>query len=240
MLTINSGGLGMLNSIVGKKFFFAVGVVLLAALVCITQHYEGTIFRDIIIAVAGLFLGAQAYVDSKTNPPADSSVTPKALVIIFVLGLLCLQGCGTLLPAIHTPNPPSISYNIHETTSQKPVIGTTAKGEVVTFQNSNEHVYDIGFTKEEKPLTIWQKFCNWLSGFSILSIILLVGGLFLFPTATGTFIFQRYSAAKKALTQVVTAIDDAKAVQANTTLKEKLSSTMDNDSKKIVDDILRS
>lgn len=51
-----------------KKFYFAIGCEILAAIVCVTQHYDGTIFRDITIAISGLFLGSQAYVDGKLTP----------------------------------------------------------------------------------------------------------------------------------------------------------------------------
>ena len=58
--------------IYNKKLYVAVGFELLVALMCVTQHYDGTIFRDITIAIAGLFLGSQAYVDGKLQ-----NVTPK-------------------------------------------------------------------------------------------------------------------------------------------------------------------
>lgn len=154
--------------------------------------------------------------------------------------LMFLTGCGPLFPALNLPKPPDIKYNIHETTSQKPIVGQTATGEVITFQNATEHVYDVNVERHDVPLTMWQKFCNWLSGFGILAILALVAGMVLAPGGTILFLYNKYSSWKKALTQTVAAIEETKVVDNSAPVKAALASNQDNDTKKLIDDIKRS
>lgn len=48
-----------------KKFLFAVFLVVLVSMICTINHYDGTVYRDLIIAIAAGFFTSQAAVDIK-------------------------------------------------------------------------------------------------------------------------------------------------------------------------------
>lgn len=153
--------------------------------------------------------------------------------LIAFASLLLLAGC------ISMPKPPEVKYHIHETVKQSPQTVVDDIGTKYQVFNATEHTYDVNYDNTPKPLGIWQKFCNWLAGLSILGLCGLVAGFVFAPAATVTFLLRRYWAFKKALTQTVHAIDEAKAVESSAELKAALSANHDNDTKQLIDDIKR-
>lgn len=55
----------MNNFIAHRKFIFSMSTVVVVTFFFWLMKYDAVVYRDIIIAVAGFYIGAQAYVDSK-------------------------------------------------------------------------------------------------------------------------------------------------------------------------------
>ncbi len=155
------------------------------------------------------------------------------------VAVVLFAGCGSILPSVITPKPPDINYNIRETSSSQPQIIKTPNGDAYIYP-AVQKTYEIGLERKDHPVTLWQRFTNWLGSFSILAILGLIAGVVLAPGATGMFLVNKYFAVKKALKQTVAGIEEAKAQEKlSEDVKTALAINMDASSKKIVDDLKR-
>ncbi len=158
---------------------------------------------------------------------------------ILLLGLvLLLSGCGTIsFPSMNSPKAPDQVYKYRQTINTEPrIVQTNEKGRSVVFTAQSQTI-DVGYEKTEKPLSAWQKFCNWLSGLGLLGMVALVLCLFFFPGATIGFLWKKYNNVKTAFKQTVKGIDDSGAVKDSPALAAALSSAQDAKTKALVDDI---
>lgn len=156
--------------------------------------------------------------------------------LFLVLAVLILSGCGIIrFPQLNAPNPPDQVYNYSSTIEKQPQIATTIDGKAVVFESQKQTV-DVNYTKKDKPLSAWQKFCNWLGNFGIVSILALIAALVIAPGGTMMWLWGRYSKFKKAFQQTAAAIDESKAIEKSPELKAALSGRQDNDVKALVDD----
>lgn len=158
----------------------------------------------------------------------------KIALLLLVLGT---AGCGALqFPTINAPKPPEQVYKYSQTIEKQPQVVQTPDGKSYVWESQKQTV-DVNYEKKEKPLSWWQRFCNWLGNLGIIGILLLVGALVIAPGGTMMFLWKKYQQFRKAFTQTVKAIDDAKAVETNPALKQSLSARQDNSVKALVDDI---
>ena len=157
--------------------------------------------------------------------------------LLLVFAVLVFSGCGVLrFPQLNAPNPPDQVYQYSSTIEKQPQIATTIDGKAVVFESQKQTV-DVNYAKKEKPLSAWQKFCNWLGNFGLISILALIAALVIAPGGTMMWLWTRYSKFKKAFKQTVAAIDESNAVEKSPELKASLSAKQDNDVKALVDDI---
>lgn len=158
---------------------------------------------------------------------------------LMLLGLVVLlSGCGTIsFPSLNAPKPPDTVYNYHQQISTEPrVVSTNEKGQSVVFTAQTQSV-DVGYTKVEKPLTFWQRLCNWLAGLSILGILALVVFFFIAPTTVIGWLLSEKNKIQTAFKQTVQGIDKSGAISTTPALATALSSTQDAATKAMVDDI---
>ena len=150
-----------------------------------------------------------------------------------------LSGCGLLtLPTIISPKPPDTRYQYHELLENNPT-AVTVGDKVVVVQNQRREV-SANYVNQEKPLNWWQRLCNKLANLSILTVLIAVGLLATGTTAPFIWLFQRYLAVKKTAKQIIKSVDEAKVLETNNELKTRLSSNLDTDAKRLVDDLKRS
>lgn len=154
------------------------------------------------------------------------------LIVVF------FSGCGTLkFPTLNAPNPPEQVYKYRQTINTEPrVVQTNSKGESVVF-TAQQQTVDVNFDNKEKPLSWWQRFCNWLSSWSLLGVLALGLALFFAPAATIAWLWKVKDKFKKAFTQTVQAIDEANAVEKDANLKNALAKHQDASVKALVDDV---
>ena len=85
--------------------------------------------------------------------------------------------------------------------------------------------------------TFSQRIGGWISGLSILGIILLGIGFIFAPTATALFLVKLLVKWKSAFRQTVFAIKSSQAVNNDTVLHNELKSSQSNTTKRLVGDI---
>lgn len=158
--------------------------------------------------------------------------------LIFLGLMVLLTGCGTLnFPVLNAPKPPDQVYKYHQTISTEPrVVTTNEKGQSVVFTAQTQAV-DVNYDNKEKPLSWWQKLCNWLAGLGTLAILALIAMLFIAPAATIGWLIAEKTKFVTAFTQTVKGIDKAGGVAAVPALATALASTQDASVKALVDDI---
>ena len=161
----------------------------------------------------------------------------KKLFVLLMLAIV-LGGCSLLkFPALNAPPPPDTTYQYNETFKKNPV-AVAVDGKIVVVENQ-ERTVNAGYVNKEKPLSFWQRFCNWLAGWSLITVVTVGGCLAFGITGPALWLYQRFLVLRKTTKQMVRAIAEAKAVETQPELKNKLSSMLDTDSKKLVDDIRR-
>lgn len=159
--------------------------------------------------------------------------------LILILTVLVLSGCGLInFPQINAPKKPDTTYNYEQTFEKNPT--AVAIGDKIVVVEQQKQRVTAGFVSKEKPLSWWQRFCNWLGNLGFIGLAAVVIGLFVAPTGTMAFLYARYAKFKKALKQTVDGIKEARAVESNVVLKESLSSKQDSDTKMLIDDLRRS
>lgn len=158
-------------------------------------------------------------------------------IVLIFLTLTGLSGCGFLnFPTLNAPKPPDQIYQYHQTIEKQPQVVQTGEGKSVVWE-AQKQTFDVNYERKDKPLSWWQRFCNWLASWSIIAVVLVAAGLFFFPAGTIAFLIGVKNKFKKAFTQTVNAIDQSKAVEQHPALKSSLSSIQDSDVKAMVDDI---
>lgn len=159
-------------------------------------------------------------------------------VFALIILVLSLSGCGAIsFPQLNAPKPPEQVYKYHQTITTEPrVVQTNDKGQSVVFTAQTQTV-DVNYDRKDKPLSWWQRFCNWLGNIGMLGLVGLIVALVIAPGGTMLWLWKQYMKFKKAFTQTVDAIDESKAVQTNVNLKTALSAKQDNDVKALVDDL---
>ena len=171
-------------------------------------------------------------------------VAQGAIFLTFIV--IMLSGCSSLLgfPALNAPPKPETTYQYEESFEKIPQ--AVVVGDKYAVVEHQIRTVKAGFVNQEKPLNFWQRFCNWLAGWGILTVVLVGGCLAFGITGPALWLFARFQKFKqtfetfrKTTKQMVRAIEDSKAVQANPELGNKLSSMLDTDSKKLIDDIRR-
>lgn len=155
---------------------------------------------------------------------------------LVLLVLLC--GCGTLnFPVLNAPKPPQQVYKYHQTINTEPrVVSTNQKGESVVF-TAQQQVVDVNYDNKEKPLSFWQRLCNWLGNLGILGILGLIAMIIIAPVGTIGWLLAEKNKIMGALKQTVQGIDKAGGTTANPALAQALSSSQDAKTKALVDDI---
>jgi len=149
-----------------------------------------------------------------------------------------LQGCSLLkFPNLNAPKPPQTTYRYNETFSKNP-IAVAIDGKIVVVESQLRTV-SAGYVHTEPKVSGWQRFCNWIGGWSIIIVVVVLGCLAFGITGPAVFLWNRYKTFKKTTTQLVRAIGQSNAVDTNPALKDKLGSMLDNNSKKVIDDIKR-
>ena len=152
--------------------------------------------------------------------------------------MILLTGCSAIrLPSLTTPKKPETVYNWKETTSTKPK-AVICNGKVVVVEDK-EQTLTVGLEQSTPKLTFSQKIGKWISGLSLVGILLLLGGLILAPSATLGFLWSTLMKWKKAMKETVVAIKEVRAIDKNIELKNALNEKQSIETKKLVDDIKR-
>jgi hypothetical protein len=158
-----------------------------------------------------------------------------AILLVLVLGL---SGCSLLrFPELNAPKPPQTTYKYNETFAKNPT--AVAIGDKIVVVEAQSRTVTAGYEVVEKPLSFWQRLMNWIGGWSLITIIIVLGSMALGFTGPAVWLLARFNTFKKTTKQLVRGIAEAKAVESNPELKNKLSAMLDNDSKKLIDDIRR-
>ena len=165
-----------------------------------------------------------------------------------IFAIFFLVGCGSIFPNINPPKTPDTVYSYDQSMSKVPSAVIVEGGKIAVVESQEQRV-SINLSKKEKPLSLWQRFCNWLGNLGFISIIALAAGMILAPAGTLTFLTNWYMKfrkavdehrrTKKALAQTVKAIDAANALEATPGLRAALSSEHDQETKILIDDIKR-
>lgn len=162
-----------------------------------------------------------------------------AKMSILVGVLFWLTGCGLIgFPQINAPKPPQTVYNYSQTFEKNPQVVQTAEGKSFVWEQQKQTV-DVTYEKKEKPLSFWQRFCNWLGNLGFLGILGVIGFLIVSHTTPAAFFFFLYNKFKNAFKQTVKGIDNSGAVQPGSTLSNSLSSAQDTSTKSMVDEVKR-
>ncbi len=158
---------------------------------------------------------------------------------VLMLAVMVLSGCGVLsFPKLNAPPAPDTTYQYNETFKKNPT--AVVAGANVVVVEAQERTVTAGYVKKEKELTFWQRFCNWLASWSLLTVVIVGGCLAFGVTGPAMWLYTRYLTFRKTTKQLVASIEESKAVEKNPELKTTLSSTLDTDAKKLIDDIRRS
>ncbi len=160
-------------------------------------------------------------------------------LILLVLSLT-LSGCGLLnFPLLNAPKPPDQVYSYHQTIEKEPKVIQAADGKSYVWEGQRQEV-NVNYERKDKPLSWWQRLCNWLGNLGLLGILALLAGLVLAPAGTIGLLWKQYLKWKKALTQTVWALEETKVIDNSPQVKTALATSHDTETKKLIDDIKRS
>ncbi len=152
---------------------------------------------------------------------------------ICLLLTLALCGCATLpFPKLPTPKKPDTVYNWVETERVSPKAVVT-DGKTVVVEG-RERTLQVGLEVAPKRLTFAERLGNWVSGLSMLSVIALLIGLFLAPSATIAFLLKVVKRWKRAMRQTVLAIKESGVLKEENGLHSALSNRHDEGTRQIV------
>lgn len=116
------------------------------------------------------------------------------------------------------------------------MVSTDEKGKSVVF-TAQQQTVEVGYERREKPLSWWQKICNWMANLGIFGILALIAAFFIAPGATIGFLFKEKAKIMTALKQTVKGIDDSQVVKNSPAVAQALSAAQDNKTKALIDDI---
>ena len=155
--------------------------------------------------------------------------------IFLLLLLFLLVGCSPVeFPTLNAPQKPQTVYEYNETFDKNPVISQeTDDGKFRVWEQQSRTV-NVNFKKQEKQLTWWQRFTNWLGTWSIITALVVIGCLAFGFTAPLVWLFNRYKTFRNTLKTVVQTIDSTKSIEANPALKDGLSSSLDAKEKVVI------
>lgn len=158
--------------------------------------------------------------------------------MLFFLIIILLSGCSLLnFPELNAPPKPETTYKYEESFEKNPT--AVVAGDKIVVVEQQIRTVKAGFVNQEKQLNFWQRFCNWLAGWSILTVAVVGGCLAFGIGGPAIWLAARFQTFRKTTKQVVRAIGEAKAVEKDPELKNKLSAMLDTDSKKLIDDLKR-
>lgn len=193
-----------------------------------------TIFMGVVIFALGIAVGGAVMYGITVD---DTVFRNGTKVILICLALAGLSGCGFLnFPTLNAPKPPDQIYQYHQTIEKQPQVVQTAEGKAVVWE-AQKQTFDVNYERKDKPLSFWQRICNWLANLGILGIVGVLAGLFFAPAGTIAWLLGIKNKFQKAFTQTVKAIDQSQAVAQHPGLKSALSRIQDSDVKAMVDDI---
>lgn len=157
--------------------------------------------------------------------------------LLLIIPVLC--GCSLLkFPVLNAPNPPQTVYKYDQSFKTSPQVIQTPDGKAYVWEEKTQTV-TAGYDNKEKPLSFWQRFTNWLAGWSLITV-LVVGGCMAFGfTAPVLFLYKRYKTFRESLKTVVKSIDASKVLEEHSQLKSELKTNLDTNEKKVIDDLKR-
>lgn len=157
------------------------------------------------------------------------------VTILMTLLLICVSGCSPVdFPTLNAPQKPQTVYEYSETFDKNPVVSQESDdGKFMVWEQQSRTV-NVNFKKQEKQLTWWQRFTNWLGTWSIITALVVIGFLAFGFTAPLVWIFNRYRTFRNTLKTVVQTIDSTKSIDANPALKDGLSSSLDAKEKVVI------
>lgn len=157
--------------------------------------------------------------------------------LIFVLFVVGLSGCGILnFPSLNAPKPPDQVYSYHQTIENQPQIVQTADGKSFVWESQKQTI-DANYERKDKPLTWWQKVCNWFANLGILGILGTIASIIIAPGGTIAWLFAEKNKIMTALKQTVKGIDDSQVVKNSPQVAQALSASQDAKTKALIDDI---
>lgn len=156
---------------------------------------------------------------------------------IVLIALLFLAGCSWMSP--FSGNTQRTEQNYSKSQSDESYQAPAFVEGHTVILNNRIRKSEINKVHKEHPLNAWQRFCRWLGNLSILTILVVGGGLAAGTTAPAVFLVKRFWAFKKGLLTVVKTIDEHKVIEKDPELKTALSKAMDSDTKKLIDDLKR-
>lgn len=162
----------------------------------------------------------------------------RRLLMWYFLGLISISGCSLLnFPQLNAPRPPDTTYQYHERFETNPT--AVVAGDKIAIVESQLRTVDAGYVNTKKELNFWQRFCNWLASWSIITVFVVFGCLAFGVTGPAVWFMNRFRTFTKTTKQLVRGMEKAQAVEKQPELKTTLAAMLDNDSKKLIDDIRR-
>ncbi len=157
--------------------------------------------------------------------------------LLLIIPVLC--GCGVLsFPTLNAPKPPQTVYKYDQTFKTSPQVIRTPDGKAYVWEEKTQTV-TAGYDNKQEPLSAWQRFCNWLFSWSLITIIVVLGLMAFGFTAPVLWLYNRYKTFRDSLKTVVKSIDSSKVLEVNGELKKELSTNLDTNEKKVIDDLKR-
>ena len=173
----------------------------------------------------------------------------KKIMLLISISFL-LSGCGVLnFPTLFKQKAPDTLYKVNERRSITPkIMCLNFKGEKVCGEVAYETKHEIStnYENKDKPLSAWQKFCNWLFNLSLGT--LLFSGIALATFGASPFIFlirklrkvkEESKRVKDALKETVIGIKNSNLIDSTPELHSALSSAQSPITKTIIDDLRR-
>ena len=156
--------------------------------------------------------------------------------VLIVILVISVSGCaGGLIPKIQVHKVPKQSeakYQVNQYTKTTPK--AVVYGDKVVVVEATETSYQMSVAQKPFVKSFAQRIGGWISSLGVISILLLIVGLFLFPGVTIAFLFKIMVRWKNAFKQTVVAINDVNATKANVDFKNALSNRQSTETKTII------
>ncbi len=158
----------------------------------------------------------------------------KKLIIICAIMVVC-SGCSFLSPFSGNSKGKQSEYS-KTFSDEKYQTAAVVHGKTVIL-NNHIRKNELNKKNQDQQLNAWQRFCRWLANLSILTVLVVVGGLFAGTSAPLVFLFNAYKKFKKAFVQTVKGLEQSGEVKPGSNLATTLSKVQDSDVKALVDDV---